>query len=98
MEIVFLVPDYLITLIKGKTGERGSKGRPDQRSERRENQGTAQQERPVRERNIGICLKCTSVFIRVIAENETVELFDQHTRAKEKGSLNVNFRDQNSHF
>ena len=27
-----------------------------------------------------------------------VELFDQHSHAKEKGSLNVNFRDQNSHF
>ena len=62
-----------MTLIKGKTGERGSKGRPDQRSKRRENQGTAQQERPVREWNIGTCLKCTSVFIRVIAENETVD-------------------------
>ena len=28
----------------------------------------------------------------------TVELFDQDPQAKEKGSLNVNFRDQNPHF
>ena len=27
-----------------------------------------------------------------------IELFDQHPRAKEKGSLNVNFRDQDTHF
>ena len=27
----------------------------------------------MREWNIGTCLKCTSVFIRVIAENETVD-------------------------
>ena len=27
-----------------------------------------------------------------------LELFDQHTRAKEKGSLHLNFRDQDPHF